>query len=230
MGGDRDRELAWARPAWLSKVRPAFHAAWTDQPNAEALLAAVASDHDAPAFARASALSELAPHVSTATNLAEGGLSNSGSDRPDRRTRHAGRRACVPDLVGGFAPADGRQSRRAYQGCGFARCVPTASQPLREIARNSSVLRPSSLPPSGSTRTDRSLTPASETSMHGAALPQTPKQNIGPLHGLVLNTPRQRSISPISIDNSVGIAKGKASCAQRSLPHREMRGCTTQSV
>ena len=69
----------WHGPDRLGfqKYAQAFHAAWTDQPNAEALLAAVASDHDAPAFARASALSELAPHVSTATNLAEGGLSDS---------------------------------------------------------------------------------------------------------------------------------------------------------
>jgi Flp pilus assembly protein TadD len=38
----------------------AFHAAWTDQAGAAALLAAVAADRNAPAFARAGALSELA--------------------------------------------------------------------------------------------------------------------------------------------------------------------------
>jgi hypothetical protein len=56
----------------------AFHAAWADQSNAELLLAAVASNHNTPAFARASALTELAPNVSPANvNLARAGLSDS---------------------------------------------------------------------------------------------------------------------------------------------------------
>src|SRR5262249_11717668 len=42
----------------------AFHSAWSDQADAAALLAVVAADANAPAFARASALSELAPHFS----------------------------------------------------------------------------------------------------------------------------------------------------------------------
>jgi Flp pilus assembly protein TadD len=61
----------------FQKYAQAFHAAWTEQPGAAALLAAVASDPDAPAFARASALTELAPHVSpTNANLAKTGLSD----------------------------------------------------------------------------------------------------------------------------------------------------------
>jgi Flp pilus assembly protein TadD len=61
----------------FQKYAQAFHAAWTDQPDAAALLAKVASDTDAPAFARASALTELAPHVSPANgNLAKTGLSD----------------------------------------------------------------------------------------------------------------------------------------------------------
>ena len=65
-----DKSAEWAAAAvesWHGPNRKgfqnyaeAFHAAWTDQPDAAALLAAVASDHDAPAFARASALTELA--------------------------------------------------------------------------------------------------------------------------------------------------------------------------
>jgi predicted CXXCH cytochrome family protein len=55
----------------------AFHAAWSDPPNAETLLAAVATDSETSAFARASALTELAPHVSAANvNLARSGLSD----------------------------------------------------------------------------------------------------------------------------------------------------------
>ena len=55
----------------------AFHAAWTDQPDAAKLLAAVAADGNAPAFARASALTDLAPSLSPANgNLARGGLSD----------------------------------------------------------------------------------------------------------------------------------------------------------
>ena len=55
----------------------AFHAAWTDQPDAAKLLAAVAADGNAPAFARASALSDLAPSLSASnSNLAREGLSD----------------------------------------------------------------------------------------------------------------------------------------------------------
>ena len=55
----------------------AFHAAWTDQPDAAKLLVVVAADGNAPAFARASALTDLAPSLSPANgNLARGGLSD----------------------------------------------------------------------------------------------------------------------------------------------------------
>jgi len=55
----------------------AFHAAWLEQADAAALLAAVAGDPSAPAFARASALSELAPHLSSSNiNLARAGLAD----------------------------------------------------------------------------------------------------------------------------------------------------------
>jgi Flp pilus assembly protein TadD len=54
-----------------------FHAAWTDQFDAASLLAAVASDVKTPAFARASALSELASYLSPSNvELAKKGLSD----------------------------------------------------------------------------------------------------------------------------------------------------------
>ena len=61
----------------FQKYAQAFHATWTDQPDAAELLANVVSDPDAPAFARASALSEIALHVSPANvNLVKNGLSD----------------------------------------------------------------------------------------------------------------------------------------------------------
>jgi predicted CXXCH cytochrome family protein len=63
--------------AGFQKYAQAFHSAWTDQSDAEALLAVVASDPDAPAFARASALAELASRISSANvKLAQSGLSD----------------------------------------------------------------------------------------------------------------------------------------------------------
>jgi tetratricopeptide (TPR) repeat protein len=53
----------------------AFHAAWTDLANAAALLAVVASDRNATAIARASALSELGARLAPSNmNLARSGL------------------------------------------------------------------------------------------------------------------------------------------------------------
>jgi predicted CXXCH cytochrome family protein len=72
----RDKPASWAAAAvehWFGPVREgfqnyaaAFHAARTDAADAATLLAAVAADSDAPAVARAGALSELAPRVSPA--------------------------------------------------------------------------------------------------------------------------------------------------------------------
>ena len=82
-----DKSAAWAASAvesWYGPNREgfqnyaeAFHAAWSDHPNAAQLLAAVAADQNAPAFARASALTDLAPSLSPANvNLAQAGLSD----------------------------------------------------------------------------------------------------------------------------------------------------------
>jgi predicted CXXCH cytochrome family protein len=55
----------------------AFHVAWSDQSDAEKLLAVVAADKTVPAIARASALTELAPRVSSANvSLARSALSD----------------------------------------------------------------------------------------------------------------------------------------------------------
>jgi predicted CXXCH cytochrome family protein len=82
-----DKSAEWAASAiegWFGPKREgfqnyaaAFHAAWTDQLDAASLLAAVAGDDKTPAFARASALSELASYLSPSNlDLAEKGLSD----------------------------------------------------------------------------------------------------------------------------------------------------------
>ncbi len=63
------------RKGW-QRYAEAFHAAWNEQPDAAALLV-VAADRDTPAIARASALAELAPYVSSANiSLARSGLAD----------------------------------------------------------------------------------------------------------------------------------------------------------
>ena len=82
-----DKSAQWAAQAverWHGPFRKgfqtyvtAFHAAWEDQSDAEALLSVVASDLNVPAFARAGALTELASRISPANiNLAQNGLSD----------------------------------------------------------------------------------------------------------------------------------------------------------
>src|SRR5205085_9704920 len=77
----RDRTPEWAAAAverWhgpnrkgLQNYAEAFHAAWTGRSDAAALLAAIAADRNVPAFARASALTELRAYVSRSNiNLA----------------------------------------------------------------------------------------------------------------------------------------------------------------
>ena len=82
-----DKSTEWAASAienWFGPNREgfqnyaeAFHAVWTDQADAAELLSAVAADNNASAFARASALTDLAPSLSAANgNLARAGLSD----------------------------------------------------------------------------------------------------------------------------------------------------------
>jgi predicted CXXCH cytochrome family protein len=81
----RDQSPQWAAAAverWHGPKRigaqnyaEAFHAAWTEQPDAENLLAAVASNSNTPAYVRAGALAELNAFVSPANlDLARKGL------------------------------------------------------------------------------------------------------------------------------------------------------------
>ncbi|MBV8746268.1 MAG: HEAT repeat domain-containing protein, partial [Xanthobacteraceae bacterium] len=73
-GCHSDRSSQWASAAieaWhvpdekgFQNYGPAFHAAWTNAPEASLLLATVAANGTTPAFARAGALSELASHPS----------------------------------------------------------------------------------------------------------------------------------------------------------------------
>ncbi|WP_312883869.1 tetratricopeptide repeat protein [Rhizobium leguminosarum] len=83
----KDKPPEWAATAvedWFGPDRKgfqnyaeAFQAAWADRPDADRLLAAVASDASAPAFARASALSELRAYVTGLNvDLARSGLSD----------------------------------------------------------------------------------------------------------------------------------------------------------
>jgi tetratricopeptide (TPR) repeat protein len=82
-----DKPPQWAASAiesWYGAERKgfqryaqAFHAAWTDQADAEALLSAVVADRNTPAFARAGALGALASHSSPAgIDLARSALSD----------------------------------------------------------------------------------------------------------------------------------------------------------
>ena len=83
----KDKSAQWAAStveSWYGSDKKgfqnyaeAFHAAWSDQPDAARLLAAVFADNNAPAFARASALTDLAPELSpTNGNLAKVGISD----------------------------------------------------------------------------------------------------------------------------------------------------------
>jgi predicted CXXCH cytochrome family protein len=83
----RDQSPQWAATAverWYGPKRTgfqnyaeAFHAAWTEQPDAEMLLAAVASNGNTPAYVRAGALAELNAFVSPANlDLARKGLAD----------------------------------------------------------------------------------------------------------------------------------------------------------
>ena len=88
-----DKSAQWAAEAvesWYGPNREgfqnyaeAFQAAWAGQADAAKLLAAVAADSNAPAFARASALSELAPSLSSA-NIA---LASANLSDPDPMVR-----------------------------------------------------------------------------------------------------------------------------------------------
>ena len=138
-----DKTAQWAASAierWHGATRKgfqqyaeAFHAAWSDQADAAALLGVVAADANAPAFARASALAELAPHLSPANiNLARNALQD-----PDPIVRigaldmlASALPAQIWPLVAPLLSDSSRSVRiRAAQ---LLAAVPTASQPAAD--------------------------------------------------------------------------------------------------
>jgi predicted CXXCH cytochrome family protein len=142
----RDKPAAWAAAAvetWhgpnrkgLQTYAEAFHAAWTDQADAAGLLAVVASDRYAPAIARASALSELAPRLSPSNmSLARSGLSD-----PDPMVRIG-----ALDMLANIPPgqlwpvvspllSDSSRGVR-IRAAALLAAVPTASQPPADRER-----------------------------------------------------------------------------------------------
>ncbi|HMK68490.1 MAG TPA: cytochrome c3 family protein, partial [Stellaceae bacterium] len=102
----RDKSAGWAASAiesWYGPTRrgfqhyaAAFHAAWTETPEAGALLAGVAADAATPSFIRASAMSELgAIGLPADPKLAQSGLAD-----PDPMVRIA-----AIDMLGSAQPA-----------------------------------------------------------------------------------------------------------------------------
>ena len=142
----RDKPAPWAAAAvetWhgpnrkgFQRYGEAFHAAWTEQADAAALLAVVASDSSAPTLARASALSELAPHLSPSNiNLARTGLSD-----PDPMVR-IGAAAMLQNLPAAqlwplVSPllSDSNRGVR-IRAASLLAAVPTASQPPADRER-----------------------------------------------------------------------------------------------
>jgi tetratricopeptide (TPR) repeat protein len=145
-GCHSDKPAAWAAAVvegWFGHIREgfqnyaaAFHAARTDARDAATRLAAVAGDQNAPAAARASALSELASRVSPA-NI---GVARAGLADPDPMVR-IGALDMLQDVPAAQVwpmasplladPVRGVRIRAAS----LLAAVPTASQPTADRAR-----------------------------------------------------------------------------------------------
>ena len=160
----------------FQKYAQAFHAAWSDQPNAETLLAAVAPDDETPAFARASALTELAAHVSPANvNLATSGISD-----PDPMVRIG-----ALDMLEGMPPSeiwplvsplltDSSRGVR-IKTADLLAAVPAASQPPADREKFERAAAEFV-----AARTGRNLAPGSDTFMQEGGRLETPRPNTGP--------------------------------------------------
>jgi predicted CXXCH cytochrome family protein len=120
----------------FQKYAEAFHAAWTDQADAGALLAGVISDRNTPSFARAGALAELAAHLSPRGV----GLARSALADPDPMVRIG-----ALDALGDLPPAqiwplvspllsDSIRGVR-IRAVALLAAVPTASQPPADRER-----------------------------------------------------------------------------------------------
>ncbi len=140
-----DKPPEWAAAAverWFGPNREgfqnyaeAFHAAWTDQSDAGSLLAAVVKDANAPAYVRASALTELAPYLSDANiELARNGLAD-----PDPMVQIGAldmlQNVAPPQLWPLVAPLLSDESRGVrIKAADLLAAVPTARQPPADRA------------------------------------------------------------------------------------------------
>jgi predicted CXXCH cytochrome family protein len=141
-----DKAAEWAASAierWhgpnrkgLQNYAEAFHAAWAGRSDAAALLGKVAADPSAPSFARASALTELAPRLSPA-NI---GLARAGLSDPDPMVRIGAldmlanvSAAQLWPLVSPLLTDSNRGVR--IRAAALLAAVPTASQPAADRER-----------------------------------------------------------------------------------------------
>src|SRR5262249_55946124 len=207
-----------------------FHSAWTGQADAAALLGVVAADPNAPAFARASALTELAPYVSPANiNLARSALAD-----PDPMVRIGAldmlanvSAAQIWPLVSPLLADSNRGVR--IRAVALLAAVPTASQPPTD--REPFERAAAEFVAAQRLNADRpERGPLWEISSRGAASCRMPRSNTGRHCCSAHNTGRRRSTSPIFIANSAGTGMEKGCCARRSPPHRRMRGRITRSA
>ena len=218
-----DKPAQWAAAAveeWFGPNRKgfqtygaAFHAARSDQADAAALLAVFAGDRNAPAVARASALSELASRLSPA-NI---GTARTGLADPDPMVR-IGALDMLENLPAARIwplaspllsdPVRGVRIRAAS----LLAAVPTAAS-LRPIARASSRRRRSLSPRNAPTPSGPRRELPWAISSPSADRQPTPRLNTRLRYGSARNTSRRRSIWPTSIGNSAGTPKGKSSFA-----------------
>ena len=232
-----DKTAQWAAAAidgWFGPDRKgfqnyaeAFHAAWSDGGDAAAMLAAVASG-GAPAFARASALSELATRVSRQNvELAQAALKD-----PDPMVRIGAldMLANVPpthQLWTLVAPLLSDPIRGVRIGTG--RCWPRFRLPVSRplTAYRSRTRRPSSLPPIASMPIGQSRVRRWEAFLPGADSAPTQRPSTRPRCGSVRSSPPRRSTSPSSTAASGATPMARPCCARRSpRPPRMLVRCT----
>ena len=182
-----DKSAEWAAAAiesWHGPNREgfqnyaeAFHAAWSDQPDAATLLAAVAADANAPAFARASALTDLAPNLTRQQQRRADRPVGPRSDGADRRARYARKRRGCSDLAA--CRTASLRFRAAASASELSRFLPPF-QPrtsLPPTANGLSARRRSSSTLSASMPIGRKRARRSEVSLQNAAVPRMPRPN-----------------------------------------------------
>jgi hypothetical protein len=222
MGCVSDRALARAEPQGLPELCRGVSCGLADRADAASLLAAVAANPNAPAFARASALAELGPHLDPSTiTLARAGLSD-----PDPLIRIG-----ALDMLSGVpanqlwlavAPLLSDSSRGArIRAAELLRFRARASR--LPTVRGSIKLWPSSSPHNASIPTGLRRGRRSETFTRSAVLLPRRKQNTARRYASVRNLRPRQSISPTSIGSLGGTARERTRCVQRSRYLRRMR-------